>query len=489
MEAAGAGLTADCPICNTVVTVPRAPGGGRSGVKASVATDSSRPAFADPGPDDLRDELIDASLINGKLVRDLAKAREEIANLQQQLKTVGEECEHLNASTTHTQAELKTFQAERLQSKAELSAFRQKLATAEEALAERDEQLKKARAKASGSVSANELKAVEARLHEAGSRAAELETKAVAAENEREDAVRRGDEWKSKAEAALTGLAEAAGTVSIRESEARAAEAAAQEQREQLAAELAQKQRKHADASTRLAALDEELHKTRWRLGEVEAELAGAQETALRLTTAQVELQRQLDEATALLGEAGDLKALLARSGEEVCDRTGKLRLAEESAQTLTNRCEQLRRESDALRRDLSDSHSGREVLELRSRLDDAVTERDRTAARLSTVEADLRAFTATETAIRAELEQARSERDDALERAEALRETRAAMDNQVLRGIIARLNSDLAQRAAEVIRLKRARYGLKIAYVLFAVGFLAVVAFALTILPHALKP
>src|SRR4051812_14673411 len=79
VESAGAGLTADCPICNTTVTVPppsskkKGRGECRHGVKSSVAVDAPRPPFADPLPEDLREELIDASMINGKLVRDLEK--------------------------------------------------------------------------------------------------------------------------------------------------------------------------------------------------------------------------------------------------------------------------------------------------------------------------------------------------------------------------------------------------------------------------------
>src|SRR5688572_30512211 len=86
VESAGAGLTADCPICNTSVTVPpprehaktgRSEGESsmeyraRHGMTTSVTTDAPRSPFADPLPNDLREELIDASLVNGKLVRDL----------------------------------------------------------------------------------------------------------------------------------------------------------------------------------------------------------------------------------------------------------------------------------------------------------------------------------------------------------------------------------------------------------------------------------
>jgi vacuolar-type H+-ATPase subunit I/STV1 len=107
----------------------------------------------------------------------------------------------------------------------------------------------------------------------------------------------------------------------------------------------------------------------------------------------------------------------------------------------------------------------------------------------LSAVEAELRTLSESESALRAELEQTRTERDEAIETAASLKETRAAKDNQVLRGIIARLNVDLAQRSAEVLRAKRARSGLKIAYVVFGLGLLGVIAFAIKVLPQALRP
>ncbi|MGB8167239.1 MAG: hypothetical protein WCF18_07080 [Chthoniobacteraceae bacterium] len=524
VEAAGAGLTANCPICNTIVTVPRpamaarvddrgAPEArGRTGVSTAAGPDAGRPAYADPVPDELREELIDASLINGKLVRDLQKAREEVTRLQQQLKAVSEECERLNTSTTHTHAELKTFQTERQQFKIELSGLRQKWAAAEEALAVREAEVKEARARLTASVPAAEFKAVEAKLIEVRRVVGEWESKAVAAQKAHEEARRNGEKWKSKSEATEAALADAKKLAALRASEAKASEAALKKaqkltaksetkvadldrslaaeraHREKLAGEIEAKRRELGEAQTRFALLEDELHKTRGQLGKLESELAGAKADSLRLTGERGDLERQLHEAAAALAEAGDLKALLSRSGLEQEAQAGKLRLAEEANQALTERCEQLRRESESLRRDVSDSHAGRELLELRSRLDEATVERDRVTARLNAVEADLRAFTAREKSTRAELEHARSERDDAIERVESLRETRAAKDNQVLRGIIARLNSDLAQRATEVLRLKRARYAFKIACVLFGIGILAVIVFAIVVLPHALR-
>ncbi len=523
VEAAGAGLTADCPICNTSVTVPLPPaqrkarrgdgesspeGRGRNALRTTPIPGSLRSPYADPLPEELHEELIDASLINGKLVRDLEKAREEVGRLQGQLKSVGEDFEHLNASTTHSQAELKTFQTERQQLKAEISSLRQKIASAEEALAARDGELKDL----SAAAAAAERMRAESQSRETG-RAGEWEAKAGAAKKEAEKATRKGEEWKAKAKAAETALSAANKLVAERNRELKAAESAAQQvqktvadfrtktgaleqalaagnnEGERLAVALTVKAQELAGAEAQARTLDEELHKTRGRLGEAESALTSTREEKLRLVAERGETQRQLEEAKSQLAPMADLQSQCARAEALLREHQEKLRLSEESNQTLAARCEQLRRETDSLRRDVTESHSGRELVETRSRLDDAVAERDRAAARLSVVEADMQAFSSAESTLRSELERARRERDDAVERVEALRETRAAKDNQVLRGIIARLNADLALRTSEVLRAKRARFGLKIAYVLFGCGLLGVIVVALKVLPHALRP
>lgn len=505
-------MTADCPICDTSVTVPtqpsakkgrRAEGGklpeGRHEHKAGAtpAPGSLRSPFADPLPGEIREELIDASLINGKLVRDLEKAREEVARLQQQLKVLGDESERLKSSTTHTKAELKTFQTERQQLKAEVSSFRQKFTVAEEALAAREKELNEARGKAAAGIAAAELGTLETRLRET-ERAAEWEAKAGEAQQQSKKSAREASEWKAKARTAEAALAKLTARVEGLDAEVKAAALALQRMQKAAADSddkvaameqaLAAGVPELESAHTRAATLEEDLHKTQGRLGEVEAALASARQEELRLTTEHVEMQRQVDDAKCQFASIADLQAQLARADAELCDHREKLWLSEESNQSLATRCEQLRREADSLRRDVTESHSGRELMEARSRLEDAVAERDRTAARLSAVEADLHSISSAEAALRAELDQARHERDEAVERAESLRETRAAKDNQVLRGIIARLNGDLAQRTSEVLRAKRARVGLKIAYILFGVGLLGVIAFAVKVLPQALR-
>src|SRR5262249_53317484 len=138
---------------------------------------------------------------------------------------------------------------------------------------------------------------------------------------------------------------------------------------------------------------------------------------------------------------------------------------------------------------DLMESHTGREMLEIRDQLDASRTERDRHAAQIQSLEEQLRTFSENETALRSELGKTRRQRDEAATRAEAISESQTLKDNEVLRGIVNRLNIEVAQQTGEVHRLKRARYALKIAYVMFGLGLVAVVIFALIVLPRALRP
>jgi chromosome segregation ATPase len=466
VEPAGAGMSMDCPICNTSVIVPQpseskpSARGRRSGLNTGMTPSLSRSPYADPLPAELREELIDASLLNGKLLGDRDQARGEVARLQQQLKSVAEEHEHLNASTTLTLAEMKTFQTERQQLKGELSVLRQRLSAAEEDAA---------------------------------------------------NAVRRGDDWKAKAAAAEQALAGAKKTVENRAAEAAAGELALKKarnavaeleckvaeleqrlegeaaQRMRIAADLEDTRRDLSDAQETIALYEGELHTERTRLAQVEAALAEAQDLGLKLEAERGDLQLRLEEARPRLEGFDRLKALLTRTTADLEERTEKLRIAEESIQSLTACCAQLRHEGDSLRRDLAESHAGREILEVRDQLAATMEERNRQAARVAALEGEVRAVSTMEAATRADLERARQERDEALRKAEAFRESRTAKDNDVLRGIVERLNAEVVQRTAEVVRLKRARVGLKTAYVLFALGGLGVLAFAIKVLPHAL--
>jgi len=137
VEKAAAGITANCPICKGPVTVPhvsslperRACSGGRNG-------ESERSSFADPGMDEMREELFQSVADHGQTQRELDEAGKEIERLRGLVKKVTEECERMTANATHAQAEIKSFQSDRQQLKIELSQTRQRALSAENQVAE-----------------------------------------------------------------------------------------------------------------------------------------------------------------------------------------------------------------------------------------------------------------------------------------------------------------------------------------------------------------
>lgn len=425
VEAAAAGLTADCPICNTTVTVPT-PDGPSKG-RAGVATTAEPAApFADPDPDAIREELIDASLLNGKLVGDLGRAREEAARFQQQLKDLAEEHERLNATATHAQRELKTFQTERQQLKGEAAALRQRIGGVEEATAARVAEVQELRGE------------LDARLKE----------------------IARTNQALDQARALLTA------EIQLRENS----------------------QSRVAETEVRLAGTSADLDGALGRLGRAETALGQTRETVTRMEQERTDLQNRLEDAGQRLTAAAELAKKIEDTETQLRDERGKLQAAEETNGTLKNRCEELTREGDTLRSDLKETHSGREVVEIRELLAAASSERDGLAQRMTEVEASLKKTTAEAETLRTERDAAQQARDEAREDAAALRDSPALKDNEVLRGIVARLNAELAQRTGEAARMKRAQYSLKIVYGIFGIGLLAVVAFALTVLPKFMR-
>jgi hypothetical protein len=109
--------------------------------------------------------------------------------------------------------------------------------------------------------------------------------------------------------------------------------------------------------------------------------------------------------------------------------------------------------------------------------------EQQRTAKALGTALEDAARFEQLNTKARTELEQVNRRCVEAEKRAESLSTSEVSRDNEILRGILARQKEELEQRYRDLVRLRRARYGLRLTYWLFAVGALAVTAFAIKVL------
>lgn len=138
---------------------------------------------------------------------------------------------------------------------------------------------------------------------------------------------------------------------------------------------------------------------------------------------------------------------------------------------------ESLERELAMLRKDFEASADAQECNRLRARAEAADEKR-----RLLTRELeDLREETA---ALRRELSESHERYMAAEQRAEQLSIAKVQSDNEVLRALLARQKGELENCYRELKRFRRSELGLRLVYALFALGLLGIAAFAVQVLP-----
>lgn len=138
---------------------------------------------------------------------------------------------------------------------------------------------------------------------------------------------------------------------------------------------------------------------------------------------------------------------------------------------------ESLESELAVLRRDFAASADAQECNRLRARAEAADEKR-----RLQTRELeDLRVETA---ALRKELQESHERCMAAEQRADQLSVAKVQSDNEVLRALLARQNTELENCYRELKRFRRSELGLRLVYALFALGLLGIAAFAVQVLP-----
>jgi chromosome segregation ATPase len=398
VEKSGAGLTADCPICNSPVTVPHVSSIRRRNHHAEGA---ARAPYADPAAEEMHDELIEAALQTGHFEREVDAARQELARQQALYRKALDECERLKASATHAQAEARSFQSDRQQLKSDLTQARQRAQTLEAQFAEL--------------VTANEENVVS---------------------------------------------------------------------RQQIENDLALTRERLAATDTQLAIREREWREAAAENAEIVQALAGTQ-AELAATQAQAAgWQRDLESSRAEVTQAAE--ALVA-ADRDLKGAQSRLETADSESRQLSGERDDLRQQVESLRRDLTQTESGSELLDLRSRVQQLDGTQRRTAAQLATQAEELAKLTATGQTLRVELEESRQRQHEAELRAEANSAVQLKKDNDVLRGIVARLNTTLGVYHTEIRRLRRGRFAVRILYALFGLGLLALAFFALhTFAPHS---
>lgn len=278
---------------------------------------------------------------------------------------------------------------------------------------------------------------------------------------------------------------------------------ALQSERERWRGELAESRRSAAltesqlaDARTKISQLTAEIEAAAEIRGQWEAALAQATEQhAEALATAGGEMEALQAESAALRAELESVQTALRESvegssalSEKLAETQRALESAEKEGVALSLRCAALSKEEETLRRDLSEIHTGRELLALRERFHTLETTHERTASALGRRESEVQTLSSTVQALRGELAEVRERGADAERRAEAASESQLSNDNEVLRGIIARQNAIGEERFAELRRLQKARLMLRLVYGLFALGILGLLALGFHILPDAVQ-
>lgn len=211
------------------------------------------------------------------------------------------------------------------------------------------------------------------------------------------------------------------------------------------------------NAASEIGSLHAEVAIVQTQLDTALSQLAASEATALRIPQAETDLRQSRDQRAA----------------------------AEEGCRLLAICCDELKREAETLRRNLQETEAGHELAALRTRLGTLEEEKQRFEARAKQDEEELQ--------LKAKAHQQSDERLRVLgtqlriaeERAAASSESKLQAANDVLRGIVERQNAELQTRFVELTRLKRARFYLRMMYVVFALGLLGLAMMAIKLLPE----
>jgi len=200
-----------------------------------------------------------------------------------------------------------------------------------------------------------------------------------------------------------------------------------------------------------------------------------------------IAVQLEADLATARAGVAAGEKAAqkLALTERELSDLRVKFALTEADLGARQSDLAKANTEVASLRRSLAENTVGKELISAREELTAIGKDRDTHAAQARQLTSDLASTEAARAERDEQIKSLRSELDEARRRAEAAGEVRLRQDNEVLRGIIARQNSELEQKHMQVARLKRARFGVRLAYAGFAIALVGIAAWAIKVVPQ----
>lgn len=219
-------------------------------------------------------------------------------------------------------------------------------------------------------------------------------------------------------------------------------------------------------------------------LAESQAERTSALREIQALSETRKKLEAELSTARASLAAATQAAAQLDAATQELASERALHATANERGKALGAEVEALKAEAVSLRRSISESSTGRELIETRDRLAAVEIERDRFAGEVRQLREDARKQDAAAADLLAQVKTVRRQLEVAQRVAEAQSEEKLRQDNEVLRGIVERQNAELAQKHAQIVKFKRARLALRMVYATFALALIALGVIAVKYVP-----
>jgi chromosome segregation ATPase/DNA-directed RNA polymerase subunit RPC12/RpoP len=226
-------------------------------------------------------------------------------------------------------------------------------------------------------------------------------------------------------------------------------------------------------------------HRETWesavsRMRGLESDLAAANELLREAELGSNDLRAQLAAARAELAGVAEVAARLPATEEKLAALS---RLHAATAETLLRieaEAAGLRKDRDDFHRTLSGDSAGQDFIQARERLQQTETERTRLVAQVERLLQERDAAVEKRRGLEEQIRSLLKELDAARREIEAHSEHHLEKENAVLRGIIERQNSQLEQQHVQVRRLRRAQYGVRLAYAIFGFGLVALAWWAL---------
>ncbi len=300
-------------------------------------------------------------------------------------------------------------------------------------------------------------------------------TRAITAERNRlrAEAGPSGMELKQ----AKTEIAQLAQSLAMLEAEATEHSARRKQTEEDL--ELSREKAKALGVD--VAAREKELAAVRVRVTVLEREQSDAKAEISRLQDESDLHRHNYDDARAKLAVNEQAVARAEARGKELSDTREKLAAAEQRTSTLA-------KESETMRREFSQTESGRVLLDLRARVESRDAERKRLETELAEAKSELAKQTEAGKEWLTQFEAMRATRDEAVRQLEVGSATGLQQVNEVLRGVLERQKVELDERYSELRRLKKAELATRMLYVIFAILIIGLIAYGIHVLPRVWK-